>query len=619
MLEKNFYKSSKNEKKYLLVAFVINIIVINIFLFIGTQSSLINDSISDDSYSQIIAILTSMLLLSTIVIVFFQWIIKNLFLSLYLSRKRDNINLRLIGINYMQLFKLYFKEYLIVNCITIPIGLIISIISCYILSIFLKIPNISFKLWVFILGTLIHFIIITISLVNLFKKLSKTDLVTQLRERTDVSFNVKFTKTDLILSIISIFLFILPTIIENITSEVKVIYLAKLFYILASILSINTIFKIVFKLLIYISKKFNFAKILIASNICLGDLKKNLNSCIIIVISVVFFLGLQYLFTTVRQNSFFVADNNVKYSARLYKENGFFTEEELSNLQIDKDRAFFTIAFKVPTYGRIIGVDEKFFNEYENIVIDNDKGVSFEKFDNKDYNKIIMPSIIMNNSNLNKDLSLNILNDNYNFNVLSGYAFNIFDTYNSFVSKAYLENILNLNDKYNMIFLKESINISNLPKNIVYETKNDLLNTTRDEVVKSTEIIEIFSLIILLCGTISFINNSAMNSRNSKETISKMRAMGILNNDIKIIYFISAILPIIIAFIFIYPLALILTNIAGNIMLDSYHMSFGIKTIPFLFLELFFIITIFNIVCQFIFIREILKTNKYIDLLRSKN
>lgn len=630
-IEINFYKSGISEKRHLYIAYTINLIIINMFLFFCTQYNLTNDSFgTDNGKAQMISIFSGIFVFSVIVISFFQWIVNNLFLSLYQRRKDANINLRLIGIDKRYLKNIYFKEYLIMNILTVPVGIIISLLFSYLLV--LKLPF-NINIYTVPIGCLIHIVVTFFSIIRVFRNINKKDLIEQIRNENNFSEYVRFNKWDIVFILVGILLLSIPLGLKNemilarildktdkIDSE-TILMSSKFILILAFLIIYNVFFKVVYISLDFISKKFNWNNLLIASNLCLGELKKTKNSCFIILISCTLFVGLEYSFLTIRTNVGLVAENNLHYVSRVYKEDGYFTDEELEQMNIDKETSSFAVYFDDERYRRIIGITSEHFENFETLVVAENKTTlenGIDNFDNSNWNGMFIPQLLISKSDLGRVIETKKDEQTIELSFASGYEFNIFDTYNSYVSRSYLENILQIENQYNMIFLKEELDIENIPSGVTYQTKEGLVQVSKDKATNSTEIVEIFLIIIILCGLISFINHSAMNAESNKQIIAKMRGMGILNKDIIKIYLIIAIIPIVISFAFVDYNAKFLAKLFLSMSVGEYCLTYGIQKIPYLFVGIFSATIIVSIICKFIFIKDVLYSDKYIEILRDR-
>lgn len=618
VLQKMFYKSSRHEKKVLYSAYIINLIIINIFIMIGSQTSMVNDTLSESDYAQMIAIFSSMAVISTIVIIFFQWIISKIFIALYESRRDANINFRLIGITNKQLSLLYFKEYILMNIISIPIGTILSILSFYGIAIILTLKNYIIPLSVLIWGIGIHFVATGVSFFMSYFKNNKNDLISQLRT-SDKSNSVAFTLFDYVSVICSILIALIPFIVAFLSYELVFRQLSMLLFPVSLVISYRFIMKLIYIFICFVSKKMNMPNLLFSSFMCSGELKKIVNSCIMLMLSCALFLGLQYFYTTVRTNTTILSDQNLHFSARLYKEAGYFTNNEIERMHVDSKNASFALYFTSEEYGRIIGVDSVYFKEYETTSVNKLKTLPLDlqsDFDKKDFSGIILVDQYITNDDLGNTIKTNFDDIAVEFIVSAGYAMNIFDKRPSYVSRSYLEDSIQREGVYNMIFLKEPLDAENIPNGAIYETQDEVVAASANKVIQSTEVIDFFSLVILLCAIVAFINHAAIGAKRSNVTIAKMRGMGIRIKNIKKILFLVATMPTAISILLAYPIACLIVSVGGNIMVGEYHMILGISTIPYLFLGVFIAIIAINIICNFVFTRGILHTDRYIQILR---
>ena len=166
------YKGTNRNKNILLWSYVLNAVVVNIFfmLALGVEN-LVNDTLSKNDLEQIQAILASVIFISIMSIIFFQWIIAMQFRGLFNSRNTFNNNVSMMGLSNGSLMRIYIIEMFQMQIIAIPLGIIISEVAFYVLGNFLDLNYKFITLDKIVLAMLLHIIVILISIIIEFRKI----------------------------------------------------------------------------------------------------------------------------------------------------------------------------------------------------------------------------------------------------------------------------------------------------------------------------------------------------------------------------------------------------------------------------------------------------------------
>ncbi len=124
---KSLKKSEKGKRLALIIVYIINIAMLSIFMMLATGlKDVYNARFDTSDVSQIIFILFPVVGISIICILILQWIVMTLTKSIFESREKFNVNLRLIGASKEGLQYIYVKEMLLIQLITIPIGIFLA-------------------------------------------------------------------------------------------------------------------------------------------------------------------------------------------------------------------------------------------------------------------------------------------------------------------------------------------------------------------------------------------------------------------------------------------------------------------------------------------------------------
>ncbi|PXV93251.1 hypothetical protein C8E03_10217 [Lachnotalea glycerini] len=617
-------RKSKNREKYFLYAsYVLNVIIVSMFYMVATGlSNITNETLSTNDYEQIMAILGSVILVSGLTIVFFQWIISMQFQALFFSRKQFNNNLRLMGIRKKSLFGIYIYELFYMQLLAFPVGIILSEIIFYVLA---KTLNLNEKIITpdkIVIAAILHLIVITASVFITFIKLMKHNIIEVIRGNTNceelqtlgIKQKVRFT-----LGLASIII----TIYIKFTAQSKQMeVMADMGYSIAILLAFDVIMFYVHKVLTIYAKKYRKTYLLFSEQISFGYYKKVKVVCLIAVYSITIFLGLQMMFKTVRNAGLNVADKNINYTYCIQYDNLLSMDEADKN-----DQVLYGLRFKTKTSSGsnvyVNGINTQFLSNFETINInkllcDDNSFIKNNMFDDKNWNGIIMPDYYISANDIGNSIILNIDGKDVSFNIIAGYNTNNFGKMICYVSSAYLKSQLNIDNMYNIAYIKNPNNLEDMIKTRfgTVQSKEEIAQESYNKAVSGTKLVEIVSIFIIICAMISLINFFAITSGANIINISRLRGAGMSEKNITKIYIYQAIIPIIVANILAIPLAIIFERIGCYLMLPADYFVYGMKYKPVSLLVVFFAFLAVSIVTQVITIKKVLYTSYYIDILR---
>jgi hypothetical protein len=576
---------------------MVNIIVIFIFLMISTSlnNSIINASLSSRDYEQSMAIIFLMISICIIVILFFQWVIRMLFHSLYDGRSTFHINIRLAGISKRMLYRIYLAEMFRMQVIAIPAGLVFGEVLYLMIARQLGFPDGHLTLASLIGAAAIHFFVVLFSVTRTFQKANILSPIEWLRADTwvDSKSRLSIGKTTVGVVILLFVFFVSrakmdPLFIQSIQLLLIVAYFFLqefLFYvfnyveILAGKLSGSGIFRL-------------------SQALSESSYKRTKTLAKMIVFSVMLTIGLQSLYLSTRQAAGRVSKETVHYeSLALFDEPFQLTEEQLKSddLYMLKFLAGSTTAGNIWAQG----INSEFLKQpYETIHLnDTLSGFGIEellsRIDDKDWNGVIFPENLITREDIGRTFTASINGVSINFEIVAGCYLNHFNEVSCLVSNAFLEAVLGLKGYANIAFSLTGFETSAFSSHAVIQSKEELERASYDEVVKSTELIELAANLTFVCALIMLLNYVFFISSEKKADYIKLCAMGLTGGTANGIFIVHFLQTVIFALIIGIPLAGVLSTVACAILMSPYYYPEGITyPIPVVVTETVLLLTL---------------------------
>lgn len=518
--------------------FIVNLIATSILLmFAFGLEDVTNETLSENDFDQLIAIISSIILVSILCICFLQWVIGVEIKALFISRKEFNINMRLMGVGSKDIGNIYFKELFQMQIIAVPVGFILTFVIYYLISLRTLLPWIGLN--VIAAAIIIHLACILVSIKMVLRKLIGFDIAIMMRgqgiQRGDgiKSWSWWSACAGLLLILAALFLDML-TSVEDI----------ELIYMLGILLSGNVLFYVLGKWIIIIADTMGISTVSFSERIQIGNYKKNKNTVMMLAIGIMLFFGLQIVFTSARYTTNIVGQSNLNYQNHISFEN-LTAEEDVIQAVNGKHGAIglnYVFYIEESSYPKYLNGIDKTYLDMENIIIDESlSGIDLEeKLDNPDWNGILLPNVNIGKDNIGKEMVLTIEGREITFIIKGGYYQNTFDKNIWLASKSYIQkqlghegvcNTLYLadNDKRTLTKLKEigSFDIQN---------KQTIILNSVNKVVQSTEIVEISSMIVIICSMVSIVSYLILGANENIRDIAKFRTAGLKGSRIRLIY-----------------------------------------------------------------------------------
>ena len=303
-------KSELGQRIALIIANIINVAALMIFMMLSTGiADVYNDTFDKSDARQLWVMLCSVIGISIICMLILQWIIITLLRSIFDSREKFNINLRLIGCSKSDLQQIYMKEILHMQIIVLPIGIFLAE-GFWRLIMAEADPDYGFWIGIIqiIYSLIIHLVTALLFSYFILKKLCEFDIVAQLRNSERNISSRKITVFNLICFIFGLGLIIVNHVFYNNINKALSLFIdfiGFLFTLDVIILSINYI-------LLYISKKLNINFIIISQINILGYYNKIKKVIITLILGMSMSVGLQIVFKTMPESAYLFSLANIK-------------------------------------------------------------------------------------------------------------------------------------------------------------------------------------------------------------------------------------------------------------------------------------------------------------------
>ncbi|OON95762.1 MAG: hypothetical protein ATN36_07495 [Epulopiscium sp. Nele67-Bin005] len=605
--QKLLYKNSVYTKIAILTVLMINTIFISFFMMVITGI----DNITNDTLDQsktIITYLSSLVFPCSLAVFFFQWIIFMLYGEMIEARNDFNSILRKMGVSIKNIYKIYWTEFVVLQIVAQPIA-IIGAFNFY---------NVMMQYYGYdstmegtgvILGitsTLVTSLITLRMVLN--KNIVTFDNVGHATKSkvTKFAFISNHTKQIKLISAIILFGSSIYNLMNNNVDIFLLFTVINILIFWGEILEniISSVCKI-------LPDKFNITLLILK-----GFSRKIRVISYTMILGLTLVLGLNAFIQTTRNHAYNSVMENINYNYVITHE--LLTNKEIDNIFNTKHISALSFRENENKIGSstltMLGVEKNYFQEYENIeLMYGDQDFIFENWDNPEYNGIILCEHLINEDNIGQSIELTVDGKLVSFEIVGGSSVNDFSKMSGYVSKGFIQQILNQGDVSNITFLKEYNN--SLENNYTVETKQEIANKSYTKAVQGTFILEITAIIVLLSSFFMLANFIIITAKKSNVDIARMRAMGMPGHNINSIYILTYML-IIIASV---PLAALSAYVGGknfmvlmlglpNIKLDFNWALFG----GYILAYLVFLVMVYYTLAQ--------KTIKeYIYVLKSKS
>ena len=549
LITNSLRRSERSQRLALMVASILNVASISLFLNISFITGMIYKERIDCVDANVILVALMLTVSVCIVcVVIFQWIINILFHSLFESREKFNINLRLMGGSRKLLYSMYMNEIMHMQIFAVPVGVILIQLTYYILSHYFEDLKSFIDLPVIVVGVIIHLLSVFLCANLMLKKSCNFDIATSLRG-SEKSVSMKhINKLHICLFISGITVLILNHTLLDLNK-----ILAKMIDLTAYLLLFDVIIIGINQLILYIGRKYRQRTTIISQINMLGYYNRYKYIILFLMISVAISVGFLSACLTFGRWIFDDCLNKVYFSDSFEYEN-FVDEESVSNI-IDK----YNISYSTGVYvfgnvseeeGYYIqGIDSNHYPKFEKLAL-YDKTQQEDNrplLNNKDFDGIILPesSVKLEKYNIGNIFKINIDNQLYNFKIKGVYqCSNNYRWFTCLASKSYLQNLFDKEGKVNMIYLSslpaglktELMNIDGI-KVTEHLSRTDWAQASEDKFLNVGVFIMIFpSIIVFICSVVMFISMFVINKKQNTTDVAKLRGFGLSALNVFYIY-----------------------------------------------------------------------------------
>ncbi|MBQ2800402.1 MAG: hypothetical protein IJF03_03335 [Lachnospiraceae bacterium] len=609
------------EKYFLSFSYAANVMVTCILIMIATGiQNITNESLSSSDAQQMQSIFASVISVSIITIAFFQWIISMQFVALFNSRKQFNNNMRLMGAPDKDLLKIYLKEMVRMQPLSMVFGVVLGEIVFWLLAKRLETSVKYIAPAQIICACLIHIIVISVCVMITFRKLTRTSVVDEIRgvnkakkkKKNKVLYIVKLIVGVAVLAI---------SVLAAVTGERGSDQQSYGWFgmLIAIFLNYDLIVLLFHKIVSAIGKKVKNRSVIFSEAISIGYLEKSKASGTMILFSSMMFLGLNMLYANVRVCGSDTVEQRVHYMG-----SAWFAEMQTNDdafMETEKG-----LKFKTKNEGSswyILGVDSDFEGSYEDIVLDKRFGDDYEnmrsQLNNPEFDGIYMPNMYISQDDLGKEMTININGVDVKFHIAGGYYSNNFAHISFFVSKSYLAKSLGLKeDDYNILYFKDEQTWNSFETNekVVLQSFEDIRNESYEKAVSGTSLVEMVAMVIILCAIISLVNFIMISSREDCFDIARLRGIGLGQGQVRTIYVLESLIPVVLSTLLAIPASLLFARIGCDMVFDPGYYQRGLVADPIQMVALLILFSVISVLVRLVALRKAMVGESYVGLLR---
>ena len=582
-------------------------------MFAFGLSDITNDSLSKNDVQQLQGVLSSIILISIIAVMFFQWILATQLQNLFNIRKHFTEALLLMGTPHKKIVKIYVSELVQVHVSATLIGCVIGSSIYIVVANVLQIEERYVPVHIYLICVLIGILLNSYTIGSNLYKLLRGNIVEKIRNGNDyIKTNKINVKGVLVRICIAAILVILMQYISVTSTVRQIVELSKICNILAGMILFDPIARGVYQLLYYMTKFMKSKDAFLSVVMSKSYFRKVKITCMFLILSCTLFVGLHSLFRMVRVSGENIVDKNIGYAYVLDKK-----DIEVNDRESDSD-TYYGLKIKSKTESGsnvfVSGIDSLYVNHFEKINVVKGSEEGLNKVLNENANSILMPEIFAASSDIGKTIKINMEGKMYDFIVAGLYYSNDFSELNCFVNINYLKDTLHIgSNEHNIVFFNEGNSVSD--KNLL--TKADIMRKSRERAVSGTEIVEAITYLLITCAVISLFIYYSFIAKSNEKDILRFQAMGMPYLQIIKIYIWNAVFPIIISGIFLLPITKKFTYICLYVMLSPYYFV-GVKDSGiYSEIVLLLLFSLISIAVQMFYILRLKDRKNFIEELRN--
>ena len=618
---KNLQHSEKSALYMLYFSYLLNFIVIALFVqfAFGQGSDTFQETLDPTTAHQIAIIFSSIVTISLISIMFFQWIINMIQTTLFNQRKDFNTNMRLAGATRKDLAKIYRVEVYKIQPLIILVGIgIAKLVSLALDSIFEYEGVLVISIPILSTAILIHFISIMFTTIVTVSRLTKFSIIQSLRnepvriKRIGIHFSyvIRGIAGLLILTFSSLFLND-PNFLSS-----EMIGLIRFLLISLTLGLFSDLMLFGFnKILFSIVRRLKVSSLIVMTKITEGYHRKIRSISIMLVMGVTLAVGLQSLYLTVRNDAIHAVMSGIHYTDRYYF-GQFDIVPNINTDNFDEMSMFKTIDVFMETengFGmNVLGVDESFFDIFETITFNEyfSENIDFRyMLSNEDSNGILMPAGYVSLDNIGNTYTFYYEGKPLEFTLIGIYYPNHIARPRILVNRTYLQNVLNkAPNEANIIFTRNvSLDLELNDTNILHTTLLEEARIAYDGMVQGAEIIVIASFVIFVVALLMLVSFYTISAAEIRIDIVRFVSIGFSFKKTMGIYISQILIVTISNFVISLPLILYFANVGRGLFLANFYIN-SPALIPWGYFSALFIITI--LISLFTFLVSVRNTFK---------
>lgn len=553
--------SSKKERRFLCFSYILNVAFIAIMsTFVSSFMRTDGLSVSDASQSGLIS--SVMIIMTVVIVAFFQWMIAMQVKGLAESRQDFNVHIRLLGTPRKRILRIYFMEMLRMQILCVPIGCGTALM---VYRIWTSMQTIG--MWMepskLILAVVLHLACSCLPNMLVMLAVTKGDVVEILRKKQKVKRKrgaVTFVHLGIAIGLMAMILGLSEVIRNQELSQSNIMMgiqaLQLIWFLITFFLYKPVIFLLdkTASLAVKVFKRYHF---LFALKLCEGYSKRTKMMRLLLLYSFAIVLGLYGTFLSARTALSDLPQQNIRYELEYHLENPVtdtVIETPRQSGEVDgvNENEYHTLSFttkwKDGSSIHLTGVTEAYFGSFDTLKMDAFTGVdASNRFINEgqflenylsmlsydSFAGIVVSDSLADEWDIGEEVVIEVNGVPVNF-IIYGTCINSNPSINiGYVSQAYLEKQLGLENQINTIFaMKQNPMWNNHPELESVITKQEIVDTCYQEAVKMTGMVELVVWIVLACSIMAVCTCIVMERRDNERLISYLRGIGMNKKQI---------------------------------------------------------------------------------------
>lgn len=289
-------------------------------MFAFGLSDITNDSLSKNDVQQLQGVLSSVILISIIAVMFFQWILATQLQNLFNIRKHFTEALLLMGTPHKKIVKIYVSELVQVHVSATLIGCVIGSSIYIVVANVLQIEERYVPVQIYLICVLIGILLNSYTIGSNLYKLFRGNIVEKIRNGNDYIKTNKINVKGVLVRICIAAILVIFMQYISVTSTVRqIVELSKICNILAGMILFDPIARGVYQLLYYMTKFMKSKDAFLSVVMSKSYFRKVKITCMFLILSCTLFVGLHSLFRMVRVSGENIVDKNIGYAYVLDK------------------------------------------------------------------------------------------------------------------------------------------------------------------------------------------------------------------------------------------------------------------------------------------------------------